>query len=415
VSLDRIANVLRKTAGLEADALGARHLAEAVRRMQARAGIDDEAYVARVATDVGARELLIGDLLVHETSFFRYPASFRHLAELAVARAAARPGPVRVLSAACATGQEAYSAAIALLEAGLPPERVAVDAFDRSEEAVATARAGRYDRGGRRGLDAERTARWFEDDAGTLSVVPAVRAVVRFATGSLLDPERPFAHGTYDAIFCRNLLIYLTAEARRRALSILRTWLAPDGVLYLGHAEVLVARAEGYLPLASAATYACVTTSAEGAPPAAPAGPVARRRPEPATAPPRARAPSKWAPAASTHPVPAPKAPTPTAPDVLVKVRTLADAGRLEEACALLEAEVAHGRPRADHFHLLALVRRAAGRAREADAAISRALYLDPTHAGALLLAAVAAEGRGERTVAARLHARARAAIAGNG
>jgi chemotaxis protein methyltransferase WspC len=80
---------------------------------------------------------------------------------------------------------------------------------------------------------------------------------------------------------------------------------------------------------------------------------------------------------------------------------------------ALLEAELARGGPRAECFHLLALVHRAAGRTREADVALGRALYLDPEHVGALLLAAVAAEGRGESGAAARLKARARAASRG--
>lgn len=416
MSNDRIAAVLRETAGLEADALGARHLAEAVRRMMARAGIDAESYAARIAADAATRELLIGDLLVHETSFFRYPESFRNLASLAAARTSTRPGPFRVLSAACATGQEAYSAAIALLEAGLPPERVSIDAFDRSEAAIATARAGRYDRGGKRGLDAERAARWFTTGDGTVEVLPDVRALVRFETGSLLALDRPFQSTTYDAVFCRNLLIYLTEDARRRALSILRAWLAPDGVLYLGHAEVLVARAQGFAPLSGAATYACVEATLPVARPTAAAPrPHASSRAAPAAPPRVANAPKSAVPTPPSPKSPAPKPPTPKLSDPLLEARTLADAGRLDEACALLETEVSHGRPSADHYHLLALIRRAAGQARESDEALSRALYLDPTHAGALLLAAVAAEGRGERAVAARLHARARAAITGKG
>jgi len=412
VSLERIAATLRETAGLEADALGARHLAEAVDRLQARSGLGADAYATRLAGDAGVRELLIAELLVHETSFFRYPASFHHLAAHAVARAASRPGPVRVLCAACATGQEAYSVAIALLEAGLPPERVSVDAFDRSAAAIEAAREGCFGRGGTRGLERERAARWFEERDGTLTVLPAVRALVRFESGSLLDDDRPFARATYDAVMCRNLLIYLTADARRRALATVRTALAPGGVLYLGHAEVLVARAEGFAPAGGSATYACLPSPPETAR-AAPPGPRAPRRPDAAVGVLRAPTPSRPAPSVVATVVPVPALARKA--DVLQTVRDLADAGRLEEACALLEAEMARGRPGADHFHLLALVRRAAGKAREADEALGRALYLDPSHPGALLLAAVAAEGRGERNVAARLHARARAAVEGKG
>ncbi len=424
MSIERIAAVLRDTSGLEVDALGVHHLAEAVKRLAVLADRDVSSYADLVIADAGARGLLIGELLVHETSFFRYPASFEHLASHARARAGARPGPVRILSAACATGQEAYSAAIALLEAGIPPARVAIDAFDRSAAAIEAARAGRFERGGTRGLDPGRADRWFSADADGLTVRPSVRALVRFECGSLLGADRPFAPQTYDAVLCRNLLIYLTASARERALAILRAWLAPGGLLYLGHAEVLVARAGGFSPLGDAGTYVCTAGSLEPAPPEAAAegrptterpSPAVRRSASPArrissTAPPRPPVPPPAVPTPPTSAVPAPPAGIPSEAEILREARGLADTGHLEAACAVLEEEEARGRPSADAYHLLALVRRALGRAREADEALARALYLDPAHAGALLLAA---EGRGERTVAARLHARARAAARG--
>ncbi len=415
MSLERIAATLRETTGLEAGALGAGHLAEAVERLRARACMGTEAYAGLVAADARARELLIAELLVHETSFFRYAPSFRHLASLAVVRAAARPGPVRVLSVACATGQEPYSAAIALLEANLSPERVSVDAFDRSPSAIEQALVGRYGGGGTRGLDAARASRWFEDQAGTLSILPSVRALVHFETGSLLDEKRPLPRQAYDAVFCRNLLIYLTQAARRRALTILRASLAPGGVLYLGHAEIGLARAGGFAPIEGTVSYACHAGPAEAAWPAAAERHARHRRPEPETLPMRAQAPWAPVPVSSVGDVPVTAAAVPEETDVLFAAREHADAGRLLEACAILEARAARGRPVADHYHLLALLRRASGRTREADEALARALYLDPSHAGALLLAAVAAEGRGERAMASRLVARARAAVVGKG
>ena len=415
MSLRRIAATLRETAGLEAKALGASHLAEAVARLEAMAGIDAGAYADLMAADVEARELLIGELLVHETSFFRYPASFHHLASLAVARAAARPGPVRVLSAACATGQEPYSAAIALLEAGVPPERVSIDAFDRSSSAIGRARAGRFDRSRIRGLAPERVSRWFESEGGTLSISPVIRALVRFETGNILDEECPFSHVSYDAVFCRNLLIYFTEAARHRALAAIRASLAPDGVLYLGHAEVPVARAAGFTLVSGSAAYACLARLPEVARPTAAAERTASGPPEPAAPSVPLEAPSRPAAAYATRTVAAPAIPAPRETDVLREARALADQGRILEACGLLDAAATRGRPGADHFLLLALLRRAAGRVREADEALGRALYLDPSHGAALLLAAVAAEGRGERNVAARLHARARAAAGEEG
>ena len=402
MSLARIAAALRADEGLEVEAVGARHLGDAVGRLRAQAGVDEHAFAELVTADAEVRERLIGELLVHETSFFRYPASFSHLAAHVVAAAAARPGCVRVLSAACATGQEAYSIAITMLEAGLPPERVAVDAFDRSHSAIRTARTGIYGPGGARGLGTERAARWFACEGDERSILPQVRGLVRFEVASCLDDDRPFAPRAYDAIFCRNLLIYLTEAARPRVLEALRASLVPGGVLYLGHAEVLVARAEGFQPLSGAGVYACVVKPTTAQPPAPTVARTPSRRNDP---PARTQVP----PAAPVHDAPV----VVSGADVLCDARALADAGRLPEACALLEADVARGRSDADHFHLLALVRRAAGNSLGADDALGRALYLDPSHVGALQLASVAAEGRGERSIAARLAARARAAAAG--
>ena len=418
MSIERIAAVLRETSGLEVDALGVHHLTEAVNRLAVLSDLDLPAYADLVTADAGARGCLIGELLVHETSFFRYPASFRHLSALGAARAATGSGPVRVLCVACATGQEAYSAAVALLDAGLAPERVVVDAYDRSPAAVEQARAGRFDRGAARGLEGDVAARWFRDDAGVLEASAALRARVRFEIGDLLDAARPFPGGRYDAVFCRNLLIYLTEDARGRALAALRAALAPDGVLYLGHAEVLVARAHGFQPLPDGATYACVPRATAEGSTRADAGPALRTRvatrPGPASRPgPAAAARVPAVPVAPVSEVPSPPTPVVAPADRLATARALADAGRLDEAAALVEQELASGRPSADHFHLLALVLRAAGRARAADDALGRALYLDPSHVGALLLAAVAAEGRGEPAVAARLRERGRVAATG--
>ena len=172
--------------------------------------------------------------------------------------------------------------------------------------------------------------------------MPAVRALVRFETGSLLDDERPFAHATYDAVLCRNLLIYLTESARRRALSAVRAALAPGGVLYLGHAEVLVARAEGFAPAGGSATYACLATPPEAVR-AAPSGRRAPRRPDAAAAASRGPRPLEAARSGGRAPVPVPAPALARKVDVLQAARDLADAGRLEEACALLEAEMTRG------------------------------------------------------------------------
>jgi len=415
VTRTAVTRVLERRAGLEALAVGEAVVAAAV---DARRRVYDEsvdAYAARVDDDAAERTRLVADLLVHETSFFRYPASFDALAAFLAPRAAA--APVRVLHLACATGQEPLSAAMAALEAGLPEARLAIDAVDVSADAVAHARTARYQGGALRGLSIERRERWFAHDAGGWRALPVLRDRVRYAVGDALEPDVA-AVGTYDAVFCRNLLVYLTASARERVLGHVRRLLRDDGRLFVGHAEVLVARGAGFVPADHEGAFSCAPAAPAGAhDAAAPAG-VAAPAPGPRPVAPRAAVGlpgAKARPAASARAL-RPGAPRPPAEasraaasrgEALARARAAADAGRLDEARALVEEAVRAGPPSADAYHLLAVVCRAAGAARPAEEALKRALYLDPGHRDALWLAALAATERGDRAGAARLRARA--------
>src|SRR5262245_20721080 len=151
-SLAAVASVLRDCEGVDAAALGASALAEAVRRHREIAGLSFEGLADRVASDTAARSRLVADLLGRDTRVFDDERAFDHFRREVVARATCREGPVRVLSAACGAGQEPYSAVIALLEGGVRTGRIAVDALDRSAALVVRARAGLFDAASLRGL-----------------------------------------------------------------------------------------------------------------------------------------------------------------------------------------------------------------------------------------------------------------------
>lgn len=209
-------------------------------------------YHARVAGGRDRSELrgLLERVCTHETHFFREPRQFEFLDEVAGPAWAAsaahgrRPRRLRAWSAGCSTGQEPYSLAMSLL-ARFPPESgwtVEVVGTDLSSRALEKAREGVY--------PLERASeippllrkrfmlRGVRSKAGTMAAGDAVRAVVRFAVQNLNDSSYAVA-GPFDAVFCRNVLIYFSEQTRRAVVARLAEQLSADGYLFLGHAETL--------------------------------------------------------------------------------------------------------------------------------------------------------------------------------
>lgn len=215
-----------------------------------------EALAGRLAGPAGlllAREAAEA-LATHETSFFRDALPFRHLAGVALPRlAAARPpgAPLRLWSAACSTGQEAYSLAMLAreIQPALGGRAVEILGTDLCGTVLERARAGLYTAfEARRGLSAERRARWFTREGEGWRVAATLRADCRFEQANLVAPLG--LAGPFDVILLRNLLIYLDQPTKERVLEACQQRLAPDGVLYLGAAETLLGLRTRLEPLA---------------------------------------------------------------------------------------------------------------------------------------------------------------------
>jgi chemotaxis protein methyltransferase CheR len=206
--------------------------ARLVRRMRAT-GLEDYAeYRALIERDAAERAAMIAALTTNHTSFFREPHHFEHLAEWAPR--AARP-PL-LWSAGCASGEEPYSMAITLLEAGATEARIL--ATDIAPHAVAAARAGRYPEAAVAALAPTRQRHFLPAGTGAREIAPRLRAMVTANHLNLLE-EWPLRH-SFDAIFCRNVLIYFDDPTRARVIARLAARLVPGGFLYLGHSERLL-------------------------------------------------------------------------------------------------------------------------------------------------------------------------------
>lgn len=155
---------------------------------------------------------------------------------------------VRIWSAGCSTGEEAYTIAILLLESGLFAGRrdedgwdVRVYGSDLSKQCITAARRGVYGPSSFRSTEIAVRDKWFtEEGENAWSVAAEARALCHFGQMNLLDEERTHLVGRCDIIFCRNVLLYFDAGVRRRVISMFYDRLVPGGVLLLGHAESLL-------------------------------------------------------------------------------------------------------------------------------------------------------------------------------
>jgi chemotaxis protein methyltransferase WspC len=402
-----IAQILRETIGLDAESIGQLVLDRAILDRQAACGLTDpQSYCARVRSSKDELQALVEAVVVPETWFFRDPGAFDALST--VVRHGALPmatEPLRLLSVPSSTGEEPYSMAMALLDAGVPSARFQVDAMDVSLLALERAAAAVYGRNSFRGAGALGRDHHFEPVPRGRRVCQRVRRQVRFRHGNLLACPFVPNRDRFDVIFCRNLLIYFDRATQDRAIELLSALLTPEGLLFVGSSEGGLALSHGYvsakLPMAFAFRRPRPARPARATPwrPVLVAVPD-RPRPQPAPA----AAIASPAAVAADGPAPAVS---------LDDARSLAGQSRLDEAAALCDDHLrAHG-PSADAYCLLGVVHDASGRADEAEACYRKALYLDPRHEEAVTHLALLVERRGAPDEAKVLWSRARRLAAG--
>jgi two-component system CheB/CheR fusion protein len=214
------------------------------RRMQRRMSLkhlnDLPNYVEMLRNDPAEVTALFKDLLINVTSFFREPAAWQVLQEQVIRRVVAAKdtdAPLRVWIPACATGEEAYSIAMVLIEeiqAAGKSCRLQIFASDVDAEALETARAGLYPEGIAAHVSAERLSRFFIKKEHSYQVNKGLRDTVVFAQQSLVS-DPPFSR--LDVVSCRNLFIYLEPAVQERLVPLLHFALREGGYLFLGSAE----------------------------------------------------------------------------------------------------------------------------------------------------------------------------------
>ena len=210
-------------------------------------------YCDRVESDSAERMQMVEHMCTHETRFFRQARQFRFLEDtlcpfwIAEADAARRARTLRVWSAGCATGEEPYSIAM-VLRARLPLWQIEVVATDLSSVALAHTREATWPVARARDIPALHLQRFMLQGTGAkhgrMRATEELRALVRPEPLNLIEP-RYALRGPFDAIFCRNVLMYFRDEVRARVVARVLGLLAVRGRLFLGHSEGLAAQQQG--------------------------------------------------------------------------------------------------------------------------------------------------------------------------
>jgi chemotaxis protein methyltransferase WspC len=399
-------HLLRKTIGLDAESIGPTSIQRAVRlRMRSLGLRRPEEYEQLLEKSRTEWNELVESVIVTETWFFRDPALFagfvRHVLEEWLP---AHPtAPLRLLSIPCASGEEPCSLAMALLDAGVAPERFRIDAVDISARALARAERGVYGKNSFHGKDLAFRDRYFRPAKEGFVLDPAVRHCVQFCRGNLFSHDFLPGHASYDFIFCRNLLIYFDRPTQRRAIERIERLLAPSGVLLVGPVEQPVVLNHGFVSANIAKASAC--RKASHAPRRSPLARLSTWPPIPAEPRPKGAFPPHLPASRRLMPPPADRLSPSVQPD-LETARRLADAGRLNEAAGICETHLRQSGASALAYYLLGLVRDAAGDARAMDC-YRKALYLDPNHYESLRQMALLLQKNGDRARARTFRSRA--------
>ena len=406
----RFFDFLKQRIGLDVASVGPAIIERAVRqRCIALNMVDNDRYWQRLLSSQDEQQALIESVIVPETWFFRYPESFATLGRLARLRLTqiGSRRALRILSLPCSTGEEPYSIAMALFDAGFAAHQFKVEALDVSPLSVQRAQSAVYGKNSFRGQQTDFRERYFSLESDGYQLSERVCEQIRFTVANLLDPALLGSHAPYDFVFCRNLLIYFDLKTQQQALDVLKRLTRDDGVLFIGPAEGSLLARLGMRSIGAPQSFAFCHSNE----------PLPLAHPEPPeNKPPVRRQPTVPVPPPAARPFsPRPQAPvaqkTVSIPDdskgLLEQIASLANEGKSSEARAVCEQFLQRHEPQAEVFYWLGLLSDVQGQTSQAQGFYRKALYLDPQHSEALAHLAALLASQGDAAGARRLHERA--------
>lgn len=391
-----ISALLQKSMGLQVNSIGKVTLDRSVKkRMKALAIDKTDDYVETLKSSAVELKKLIEEVVIPETYFFRNQEPFRAMIQYLVSHWIPKQdkGILKVLSAPCSTGEEPYSLAIALINAGFPVDKFIVHAVDISSRFIAKAKKGTYSSNSFRGSDLAFRSQYFKKTTNYYTLNKNIRDKVHFHAGNVLNPTFMAGLGLFDVIFFRNVLIYFDALARQQSIDNLQKILADDGILFVGHAEANLFSDSPFTPAPFTQAFAFYKKTSRQLMPEtkAPvhAGPITAKRKT-----------SPVKPLSSSQ-----EKDLKEKPDLEV-AHELADRGELEKARAICEEYLGQCGPSVQALFLLGIICEATSDVKQAEEFYRKALYLDPNHYEVLLFLSLLVEKKGHNKEAKSLKKR---------
>ncbi len=404
--------------GLNSKAIGSKIIYNAVqKRMNARKVKNDAFYLDLIKADPDEFAALTEELIIPETWFFRNRESFEYLGEYVKDKW----GPdykkkrIKILSIPCSTGEEPYSIAMTLLDMGMKPSQIAIDAVDISFSVIKKALSGVFSPVSFRGEDLSFRGRYFTSGDNGHIISPKVKKFVRFRQGNLLEDFSSPASSLYDIIFCRNLIIYFNDSAKKKAVKIISGLLKKDGVLFLGHVEQGPFKESGFVSMGKPRVFAC----RKGGEPHArkrskpPKKIIKKKISPPLTGPsisqsqPRGFADFQDSPDVNVT-IKEPVAKYCKRGDDLKMARHLADQGNLDKAFEKCHQFLMRHPADTDANFLTAMLYQAVGNEAHAKKFLEKTIYLDPAHVDAIEQLALLYEHKGDMEKARNMKQRAK-------
>ncbi len=412
----QVKELLRKAIGLEITSVGQSRIDRAVeQRMSALDLTNVEEYAIRLSENEDEVASLVEEVVVPETWFFRDKEPFSVLAQYVVNEWDRRNHGriLKLLSVPCSTGEEPYSMAMALLDAGWPEERFSIDAVDISSRVLKCARQACYKDYAFREKGVSSVSRYFTKTEEGYLLAESVRSKVRFVQDNVLAPCFLVGVNRYDIIFCRNLLIYLDKFSANQVVNTMEQLLVSDGVLFVGHAETGRIPTEKFVATPYPKSFSFIK----------------RNIPQTictcnffdrklSNAPSLDKAPCETVIKSSTlNKKTHRKAGRHTRTTQIKKegsleeARRLADQGDLEKAACMCEEYLRDHGPSPTAYFLLGVVCEASGDSDRAFKALQKTVYLQPDHYEALFLLALMSERAGDQARAESFKKRAMRAM----
>lgn len=206
-----------------------------------------EEYLSELQASSAEMQALIELMINSETWFFREKRAFDYISHRLNSNS--EGSFLKVLSLACSSGEEPYSIAIALFDAGLAENDFHIDAIDISQREIDQAEMGEYREISFRGKDLNFRDKFFHETSKGWLINDQIKKQVAFYQGNILENEHQFNLHSYDIIFCRNLLIYLDQKAQKDVLNLIKSLLDKEGILFVSSAETEIVRKSDFKPI----------------------------------------------------------------------------------------------------------------------------------------------------------------------